>query len=123
MTKGGRIFGGIFTLIAAGIVLLVAWVMFAITIDNPTIFPLWFFISTIAVGVLGLIGGILLIKDITAGGILTVIAGTLSTIQLIIWFFPVMNEPIVVLFMPIFFTPAIMMLIGGIVGLSVRKEI
>ncbi|NVM31935.1 MAG: hypothetical protein HWN65_24055, partial [Candidatus Helarchaeota archaeon] len=75
MTKGGRIFGGIFSIIGSGITLLVAWVFWIIAWATPG-YDYNGFIITLIVGAVGLVGGILLITDKTAGGILVVIAAT-----------------------------------------------
>lgn len=126
MTKGGRIFGGIFSIIGSGITLLVAWVFWIIAWATPG-YDYNGFIITLIVGAVGLVGGILLITDKTAGGILVVIAATGAVVAIIIWVLPVlfaipMPPPVYALITVLWFIPPIMLIVGGIVGLTTGSD-
>jgi hypothetical protein len=115
MTKGGRIFGGIFALIGSALTLYFTYFSWTILLD------LWVTLLLLIAGACGVLGGILLLCDKTAGGVLAIIAGAITVILVPIYIYPffgvLMAQAIVV-----FFSPG-MLLIGGIVGTAVGSEI
>ncbi len=129
MTKGGRIFAGIFSLIAGGINILLGVVLIFVGIVTFTEDPrLWLAVFLlIALGTLGLIGGIILITDHGAGGVLALVAGTGGIIMIsIYWAFLInvlgMPLDLAATIMSLLFIPPAMMIVGGIVGIAVGSE-
>lgn len=123
MTKGGRIFGGIFSIIGAGIVLIMTWVIWLINLITALfgVVATWItFILLLASGVLGLVGGILLCTDKTAGGVLAIIAGALDCVLTIVLVILSTSMPWPLILM--FFIPPAILLTGGIVGTAVGSE-
>ncbi len=124
MTKGGRIFGGVFAIISSGIVLLISYVFWIIAIFTP-VYDLNGFYVMLGVGIIGLIGGILLIMDKTAGGALVLIAalGAVLAIFLFVWpwlsTLPSYSQSLLLFLWAI---PPIMLFVGGITGTAVGSE-
>lgn len=126
MAKGGRIFAGVFSIIGSGIALLIAWVLWLLGIlgvifGEPLLLSSFFIM--LACGILGLIGGILLLVDKTAGGVLALIAGILDLILSI--YLSVLGIELGVFIIGtviVFLIPPAMMLTAGIVGLAVGSE-
>ena len=122
MAKAGRIVGGIFSIIGSGIVLIMAWVFWLLgLLAIITGISTWVaFTIFLIVGILGVTGGILLLVDKRAGGILAIIGGAgdlIYTINFIIALSP-MPWPVIILFL----IPSILLLSGGIVGTATSSE-
>ncbi len=123
MAKGGRIFGGVFSIIGAGIVLIMAWIYWFINMLSPFfgIVAMWTsFLLLLACGILGLVGGILLLVDKTSGGVLAIIGGALDFVLTIVFLITPTSMPWPL--MLFFFIPPAILLTGGIVGTAVGKE-
>lgn len=129
MAKGGRKAGGVLAIIGGGMVILAGFLAFLLILQSE-LFLITGGVTTVC-GVLGLIGGILLLKDKTAGGVLALIAGVIiligsffildsgsywSGIWEIFWFAKVATYLV-------FFADPVLLIVGGIVGLAVGSEL
>lgn len=126
MAKGGRIFAGIFAIIGAAIIFIMAWVFWLLNF-LLSIFGLgatWIILATlIACGVLGLVGGILLLVDKRAGGVLAIIGGAFDLVLTIIMVVLIVEAGSFLMATVIFlFIPPAILLTGGIVGTAVGNE-
>ncbi|NVM27362.1 MAG: hypothetical protein HWN65_00860 [Candidatus Helarchaeota archaeon] len=129
MTKKGRTFGGIFTLIGSGLLILVSIIFVVLITGGSEDFIIWTaFFLILATGVLGVVGGILLLTDKTVGGVLSLISGAASLIINIwsyIYFVGLWGIPPAILWAVIFFFIAApgLILTGAILGLVVGSEL
>jgi hypothetical protein len=129
MTKGGRIFAGIFALIGGGILFLINLVVYLLLIGSSMTDPLTFvlYIMLYVIGGIGILAGILELVDKTAGAVLALIAGITGFVFCIwdyihltaIYGLPPAYAGVIVL---LFFLPPGMILTAGIVGLAVGSE-
>ena len=130
MTKTVRKIGGILVIVG-GIITIFAWVMIlGYTIEDNN-WAYWQIsarlFTTLSVYVLSIVGGILLVKDKSVGGILALIAGIVGLIGLVItlgtlWE-PEWTNGYVDLSLTVnFFVDPILMVVGGILGLVVGSE-
>jgi len=126
MAKGGRIFGGVFSIIGSGIILIMAWVFWFIGFLTSLFgdVVMWaFFFLLLASGILGLIGGILLLTDKTAGGVLAIIGGAVDFVFTIaICIMLSSASPMTWIVILFYFIPPAILLTGGIVGTAVGNE-
>lgn len=116
MTKGGRIAGGILAIVGGGIVVVEGFLMVWLLIGGEevaaVIFTHWI------LGSIGLVGGVLLLVDKTAGGIIALIAGVGGTFLMFVPFI----DPLHWLDTLIPFTDPVLILVGGLVGTIVGSE-
>ncbi len=120
LTKNGRIATGVITVICSLFYLFAAVVMYVsgIYIAGSGAMTFW---TSVIIGPIGIIGGIMLLTDRNKGGMLIVIAGlvslaTQSYVALII----VTGPPY---FMAIiFFIPPIIYLVAGIIGWAIGTQ-
>ncbi len=130
MTKGGRIFAGIFSIIGSGIELLLGLVLIFVGVGTLSTDPVvWIAVILFFVlGILGLVGGILNLTDKTAGGVLAIVAGT-GGIIMVIGYWGYLggvlggSADVLGVIMPLFFIPPAMMLVAGIVAIAVGSEL
>lgn len=124
MTKGGRIAGGIIALIGGGISLIPALLPMVFLGCDPRITIM--VLVTLVCAVLGIIGGILLLTDKTAGGILALIGGTLPIIGQHIHLGNVLCGSwwvgITLAITLNYYLNCIPIIVGGILGLSIGSE-
>ncbi len=91
---------------------------------NPT---MWYvsLLVTLALGAIGLVGAILSFKDIKAGNILMIAAGTVATIGL---FIPISTGTysiysfVIPLTTSLFYADPIILMVGGILGLAIKSD-
>jgi predicted phage tail protein len=117
MTKNRRIFGGICTLFGSSLCFIIAYLFPYMIVSDIWKLVVTFFVPA---GICGVIGGILLLVDKNAGGIMAIIAGALSIVAYLFAFPELMALAVRYLFT--YLMPAGCQLVGGIVGLTVGKE-
>lgn len=118
MAKGGRIAGGILSIIGGGLALLTAFLFFMTVDPSELVVPVIFGVS----GTLGVLGGILLLVDKRIGGILAIIGGVAT---LAYFLYIMFGNPLVLIFgifIILLLLPAGLMLAGGIVGTATSGE-
>jgi len=118
MTKGGRIAGGVLSIIGGGLAFLTALLFFMNVDPSEWVVPVIFGAS----GVLGVLGGILLLVDKRIGGILVIIGGVATLVYFI--YLAIINPLILIfgIFAILFLLPTGLMLAGGIVGTATSGE-
>lgn len=120
MTKSGRKVGGILAVVGGGIQIIMTYLSWGVYITHPEIPPLIALVCSVVVVILGIVGGILLLADKTAGGVLALIAGAFiiggSYVELY-------NSEIFKLASNFMFLDPAFLLIGAIVGLAVGSEL
>lgn len=127
MAKGGRIAGGILALIGGAMLILKAFLtLFWLILLWPPMALV--FMTTLVCGILAVVGGILLLVDKLAGGILALIAGALGIILTFFIAVPPfgMVDPLLVLYSfdtGVIGIDPLLALVGGIVGIAVGSEL
>lgn len=119
MTKTGRIIGAILAMVGGFLALLSA------TIYSVQVSDIWGwdspmaigFYVTVVLGVVSIIGGILLIKDISAGGILALVAGAVMVLGFV---YDAVGGMILV--KSFFMLDLALMITGGILGIVIKSE-
>ena len=120
MTKGGRIFGGIFTIIGSGISLLVSWVAFILAIFG-VINGLCYYL-TLAMGILGIVCGILMLVDKTAGAAIAVIIAVLMLAGVFLKQDMLGLDPSPIPLIIHIWVEPVMIMVGGIAGLAAGSD-
>lgn len=120
MTKSGRKVGGILAIFGGGIQILTTYLFWGLYITYPEIPPLIGLACSVVVVILGILGGILLLADKTAGGVLALIAGAFIIGGSYVDLYGSTTFALASHFM--FLDPAFL-LIGAIVGLAVGSEL
>lgn len=117
MAKGGRIAGGVLAIIGSALVLVAGLMTVMVT---AILFPLLMTagIGAILWGTLGLVGGILLLTDSTAGGVLALVGGIGDLVGIFV--LTMVGFPFGAGFI---FVDPFLILVGGIVGLAVGSEL
>lgn len=132
MTNCGRIFGSIYSIFGGAFVLIMAYSIWFNLIKGEAGIPIFgyifeidltggLFTITLIAGLLGVLGGILLLVDKTAGGVLVIIGGAIDLILSILLIVPLLPIPmLIIIFLVI---QPIILLTGGIVGYSSGNRI
>lgn len=121
MTKGGRIAGGVIALIGGGLIIIAAIIQYLAFMVSSNPAAITAMTASIALMALGIVGAILLLVDKTIGGVLALIAGVLIIAGQFIMV-PGTPGPIQLTAPLAGFLDALLLAVGGIVGLAVGSE-
>lgn len=126
MTKGGRIAGGVLSIVGGSLLLLAGFLDIVNLLSIHSIVIIIRMIVTISCGALNLVGGILAVKDINAGGILGIVGGGIGSVGV---FIPIgvivvymVTVPVYLIYTFIFIDP-FLALAGGITATAVGSEL